>query len=608
MAKDETAIPSIKKTPPALSIIVPVYNRETKLMRCIDSLVFQSMDNYEIILIDDHSTDGSYRIEEYYQKQFPEKVFLYNNIGKGVASARNYGITVARGKYIAFVDSDDYVELWAYNKVSLFAEGNNCDVVCSPYIKTTANNQEVKNQYWLKPCKIVDDESKNEFLISECPNLWNKLFRKDILPSPDPFPDVPIGEDTAFVYPLLSRAKVIGIFNNPYYYYEYSDNSISTNPMDPRHSRHMYTVNDCLLNNGNPAYRAELALLAIKRLCYHHRTNTFYRDIIERYIKEVGAELLLAANKYSSITENKYFKEIYDTPNHTYIPECLILNGFNRSISEDEQANAKKALFSETEVPALVILNETNCDINENVIIKEAYDAGLYNLVGGYFALKYLYKQGGIYIGTQTKVNARFGYVLGYNAFFGYMNSGDISDRVFGGKPAQRIFEMILQTFTSQDWFRDRFTPLEKRIKKMLIGHEGLCLKSESFISNNDVYVGHARLFSYCEDVQTNICEHIYNKMDLEEVTTIPKALYKDLIRQAKENTRLSTENMWLKKTGIREAGEALHAILGSKSYLIGRLVTFPFRKLRGVIRVIKISGFHDTNNCIQRNISTMKE
>ena len=94
---------------PEISIIVPIYNTENYLRRCIDSILTQSFENFELILVNDGSTDNSRKIiDEYKSKDKRIKVILKENGGQG--SARNRGINMAKGKYIMFCDSDDFVE------------------------------------------------------------------------------------------------------------------------------------------------------------------------------------------------------------------------------------------------------------------------------------------------------------------------------------------------------------------------------------------------------------------------------------------------------------------------------------------------------------------
>lgn len=93
-----------------ISVIVPMYNREKQIQRCLDSILLQNMEDMEILVIDDGSTDNSAKKVEEYQKRFPNRITYLYKENSGVADTRNYGIEHAKGEYILFVDSDDYIE------------------------------------------------------------------------------------------------------------------------------------------------------------------------------------------------------------------------------------------------------------------------------------------------------------------------------------------------------------------------------------------------------------------------------------------------------------------------------------------------------------------
>ena len=101
-----------------VSVIVPVYNTERYLSSCLDSLVNQSLEDLEIIAIDDNSTDNSFKILKEYESKYPNKIkVLHNNQNYGQSFFRNLGISVTKGKYIGFLDSDDYVNFEMYKSM-----------------------------------------------------------------------------------------------------------------------------------------------------------------------------------------------------------------------------------------------------------------------------------------------------------------------------------------------------------------------------------------------------------------------------------------------------------------------------------------------------------
>src|SRR5574344_1567100 len=93
-----------------ISVIVPVYNTSKYLKKCLDSILSQKGQNFEIILINDGSTDNSEQIIKDYQNKFPDIIKLYTKKNGGLSDARNYGVQKANGKYFCFIDSDDYID------------------------------------------------------------------------------------------------------------------------------------------------------------------------------------------------------------------------------------------------------------------------------------------------------------------------------------------------------------------------------------------------------------------------------------------------------------------------------------------------------------------
>ena len=100
-----------------VSIIIPVYNVEKYISKCLDTLVNQTLEEIELIVVNDGSTDESENIIMKYKEKYPDKILYLKKNNGGLSDARNYGVNYAKGEFIAFLDSDDYVELDTYEKV-----------------------------------------------------------------------------------------------------------------------------------------------------------------------------------------------------------------------------------------------------------------------------------------------------------------------------------------------------------------------------------------------------------------------------------------------------------------------------------------------------------
>ena len=149
---------------PLLSIIIPLYNCEKFIAKCLLSVLNQNFSNYEIIIINDCSKDHSLKICKKYKKKYPKIKIINQKTNKGVSSSRNLGIKSSIGEYIIFIDSDDYLEKFSLCKLSKFIEKNkNADTIVTPH---NANSDgKIFNK---KITKINNNDSKIKF-ISEIP-------------------------------------------------------------------------------------------------------------------------------------------------------------------------------------------------------------------------------------------------------------------------------------------------------------------------------------------------------------------------------------------------------------------------------------------------------
>lgn len=187
---------------PSVSVIMPVYNAEKYLNTSITSLVNQTLEDIEIIVVNDGSNDSSQHIIESFVYDFPDKIRLINKKNGGQASARNLGIESATGKYIAFLDADDYVDIHMYQKLYNQAEATNATVTeCGYKFIRYVNGEEVE----LTPyCKTRAFHNKKDMFMDPLVSPWNKLYKADFLKNVKiMFPEGCIYEDTAFYIKLI---------------------------------------------------------------------------------------------------------------------------------------------------------------------------------------------------------------------------------------------------------------------------------------------------------------------------------------------------------------------------------------------------------------------
>ena len=203
-----------------ISIIIPVYNVEKYLNRCIDSLINQTYSNLEIILINDGSTDSSLKIcEEYVQKD--SRIKVINKKNEGVSIARNVGIEKATGQFISFVDSDDWIEHDTILKLYNLSQKYNSDYVMIDYIETDGTKKYI-NKKSNDSCIKKEEFMKLFFKIGSQKCVfypWGKLIKRDNIPK-DLFPsDCRIGEDVIANYKILTKTKKIVVSSEILYNY-----------------------------------------------------------------------------------------------------------------------------------------------------------------------------------------------------------------------------------------------------------------------------------------------------------------------------------------------------------------------------------------------------
>ena len=203
-----------------VSIIVPVYNVENYIEKCLETLANQTLQEIEIILVNDGSTDGTKQKIEKFILAYPEKIKYLEKANGGLSDARNYGIPSAKGKYIGFVDSDDYVELNMFEEMYKKAEEENSDMVECDFIWEYPNKKRIDTG------KIY--KNKKEAFIYARVVAWNKLIKRETLEKVNiKFPKGLRYEDTEFFYKLLPNLNKISFVKKPMVHYIQRSNSIA---------------------------------------------------------------------------------------------------------------------------------------------------------------------------------------------------------------------------------------------------------------------------------------------------------------------------------------------------------------------------------------------
>ena len=213
-----------------ISVIVPVYNVEAYLERCVKSILQQTCTNFELILINDGSTDSSGQICDYLSDQY-ENIKVYHIENAGVSNARNVGIQLATGAWITFVDSDDFVTNDYLATLASAAEGGNVGFVIAPLhhikngIVTDLPPYSGRKELW------STEETMKELLMTTKTSFFPvaKLFKRDLLTDEKFNTDYHLAEDALFLTELLLKTRCSSVFiDKPIYYYDHREGSATT--------------------------------------------------------------------------------------------------------------------------------------------------------------------------------------------------------------------------------------------------------------------------------------------------------------------------------------------------------------------------------------------
>ena len=229
------------------SIVVPVYNVQKYIGKCMESLVSQSFRDYEIIVVDDESPDGSMEIVESYRKKNPDRIRVVHQKNTRQGGARNHGVQLARGEYIVFVDSDDYVSPHMLEVLNRRLEETACDILVFNGISVTENGKLLPDDsnLTLKPGIYHPSKTPDVVLIPGAP--WGKVFKREFyVETGFSFPERILYEDVTTRI-LYAQAHTVSVCEDRLYYYVHRENSSMTQKLSEK-MLDILTVTDIVLS------------------------------------------------------------------------------------------------------------------------------------------------------------------------------------------------------------------------------------------------------------------------------------------------------------------------------------------------------------------------
>lgn len=281
---------------PKISIIVPVYKVEQYLPRCIESVFRQTLHNWELILVDDDSPDGSSAVCDAYAAKDSRVVVVHKPQNEGALRARKSGLAIARGNYIAYLDGDDWVEPNMYADLIALLERSQADAAeGSFFINSTQKETAYRDDgaYFLySQCEALEKLHTLETIQDK---LWTRIYRRDCIPDFDQTNEVVIGEDYSLVVHIFERCQRVAYIAIPYYHYFQREDSVCNAGFTPKH---IQVVKNCMfyreyLSQKYPQLRATVTA----RMLYNEmsvlaamtKNSRYDPDVIRIVTKDVRA-------------------------------------------------------------------------------------------------------------------------------------------------------------------------------------------------------------------------------------------------------------------------------------------------------------------------------
>lgn len=308
-----------------LSIIVPVYNmnKNGKLQYCMESLINQTITDYEIIAVDDKSTDDSLGILRIYEEKYPNKVKVIaspKNLRQG--GAKNLGLNVAKGQWIGFMDSDDWAATDMYEKLLKKAEETGADVVGCDYLKTentgVMEGVSVQNNTSEQTGELTFE--KYQKLIIKPGSMVIKIYRRELFEENRiRFPEKMFYEDNAIgVFPLLYAKRFERVEESLYFYYQNQESTVHTISLerckDRMKAARIY-MNECISRGFYERFKEEVEYKVFE---------LGYRNTLFSYLQKVRFP------SYRFVVQMKKFLE-------EYIPEYEKNSYYKRYMDEENQ-------------------------------------------------------------------------------------------------------------------------------------------------------------------------------------------------------------------------------------------------------------------------------
>ena len=497
-----------EKSAPEISVIIPVYNVLHYLAECLNSVVNQTFTDYEIIIVNDGSTDDSQSVIDDYVYRYPELIRAFTIKNRGLGGARNYGMEKARGRYFVFVDSDDYIHKDALKHMYEAAKLHNADYVMADYVSFWEDGK----QLYFSAC---DSPEINRFdLIKHAAKYgivtaWSKLIARELFN----IIQFPTGfyEDLATTPILLSYAKNIYYLPEGLYFYRQRAGSITSIKSGDKRLLDCYAAWDRIREHANPIFEKEI------QYTIYWSINFFCTDFLDDFTENAKVyydqnRAYFEGNAY--IAEAIRKKRFLDFEHLDIIPKiihyCWFGNGEKSELIQKCMDSWKKY------APDFEIIewNESNCDIHINEYVEEAYSKKQYAFVADYFRMKALNEYGGVYMDTDIELLQPLEKYLYCSAFFAFETPDFVNAAIVGAVKNHPLIDELRRSY-EEDTFKLTKDPGEiltipRRLTGLLSKRTNIQLNGKSQLLEGNIRIFSANRMTINVHDGRCICVHHY--------------------------------------------------------------------------------------------------
>lgn len=289
------------------SVIIPCYNAAQTIIRALDSLIYQQYDDWEVICVDDCSSDNTIEVIERYICDHPGHiVLLKNKQNVGAGESRNTGIKASRGDYLCFLDSDDYYDNSFFEVLSKQIDKTDSDIVfygCRQVLGRVVRN---------RPTIVL--KSIPDFMALEGGSFWGGVWRRSLWSGLN-IPAISNAEDIALIPVLISRASVINTIDNLLYYYVYRPDSASSKHIPQVSYNFVTSFNYTLEHLDIELYHEPIEFHGIKTIIYGATLNGIKSGMKDSEIRRLWTDF---ENKFPNWIKNKYINS-YPLPKRLFL-------------------------------------------------------------------------------------------------------------------------------------------------------------------------------------------------------------------------------------------------------------------------------------------------